>query len=686
MGNIQRGDQRQYFQQVAGQTNIGDMAQLANQALNTGVSTVQKANESNLANNQIDLSTKFLAKNNEINTKYQADPTNPEREVELQEAFEELASSYDINPVCQGQWNTIKNNVYNRYKTHNAEWVEKQQNTNIETNLKNGYESLANQISMLGLNGSSVDDMRLIYANGIEGLKTTATARLGSVVVDNFLKDADHDFMTTYISALALNNPLEAQRLLQDEGVRNDIGRAETLEKLENYVASSLSNQQKRTAVAELGSVLRSMNSQEADDILNGKADLNKVMKFIETNKNLPEGSKDLVLGIYGIGSRSEYVYDRDKKRIVKKEEAGSGSKSSSGIKLTPELKIYTAEVLENDLHDLLEFSASGEGVQNVKTVKKNKSQQEAQNSVIGYMQRVAGMQARIDTAYNAGAIGKDERKRLMNTYISPVVDYLEANLEQLDEGRFMGSKLGYDKIKKQFSTDGLKKQEDIRAVNRQKLFAQNYYLDELHKVVQGSKGALKSVYDIESLPSSQQREIYQLASENALKRAKRWTDKPEYFFAKEFPDIYSQPFVMFKQDKALEINRNVAEAVYKREFENLDGSSNLDLKDFANTRMYEETIKQVKINRIRANGTLFPQEQGQVLTAPDPKSYQELEGKLKEMGFTIKDFHEFAVENGYVEPNNNNQWRQGGYLNQWYMRAYRDLRYAKALKDRNKK
>ena len=353
---IQRGDQRQYFQQVAGKTNIGEMALLANEALNTGVSVTQKANESNLANNQIDLSTKFLAKNNEINTKYQADPTNPEREVEIQEAFEELASSYDINPVCQGQWNTIKNNVYNRYKMHNADWVEKQQNTNIETNLKNGYESLTNQISMLGLNGSSVDEMRLIYANGIEGLRTTATARLGSVVVDNFLKDADHDIMTTYISAVALNNPLEAQRLLQDEGVRNDIGRAETLEKLENYVASSLSNQQKRTAVAELGSVLRSMNSQEANDIINGKADLNKVMRFIEGNKNLPEGSKDLILDIYGIGRKQEYIYEPSSGKIVKKDDASS--KGISSIKLTEEQKRYTAQVLENDLHDLLQFSA----------------------------------------------------------------------------------------------------------------------------------------------------------------------------------------------------------------------------------------------------------------------------------------------------------------------------------------
>lgn len=680
---IQRGDQRQYFQQVAGKTNIGEMALLANEALNTGVSVTQKANESNLANNQIDLSTKFLAKNNEINTKYQADPTNPEREVEIQEAFEELASSYDINPVCQGQWNTIKNNVYNRYKMHNADWVEKQQNTNIETNLKNGYESLTNQISMLGLNGSSVDEMRLIYANGIEGLRTTATARLGSVVVDNFLKDADHDIMTTYISAVALNNPLEAQRLLQDEGVRNDIGRAETLEKLENYVASSLSNQQKRTAVAELGSVLRSMNSQEANDIINGKADLNKVMRFIEGNKNLPEGSKDLILDIYGIGRKQEYIYEPSSGKIVKKDDASS--KGISSIKLTEEQKRYTAQVLENDLHDLLQFSASEDAVQNVKNVKKGKKQQEASNSVIGYMQKVADMQARIDTACNAGAISKDERKRLMNTYINPVADYLEANLEQLDEGRLLGSKLGYEQIKKHFSTEGLKDKNEIREINKQKLFAQNYYLDELHKIVQGSKGALKNIYEIESLSPAQQREIYKTASENALKRAERWTDKPEYFFAKEFPEIYSEPFIMFRQDKALQINKNVAEAVYRRKFETDASGNPIDLKDFANSKMYEEIIREAKANRIKANGTLFPQEQRVTLHAPDPKSYQELEGKLKEMGYTIKDFHEFAVENGYVQPNNNNQWRQGGYLNQWYMRAYRDLRYADALK-KNKK
>ena len=217
MANISRGDSRQYISSQAGADFAGAYANMLNQGIQQGVSIAQKANESTLANNQIDLSTKFLAINNEINTKYQADPTNPQREIELQQAFDSLASEYKINPVCETQWNQIKNNVYGRYKTYNAQWQEKQQQSNIQTNLKSGYESLTNQISMLGLNGASVDEVRLIYDNGIEGLKNGAIAGLGEVVVNDFLKDSNHDIMTTYISALALNNPLEAQKLLQDE-------------------------------------------------------------------------------------------------------------------------------------------------------------------------------------------------------------------------------------------------------------------------------------------------------------------------------------------------------------------------------------------------------------------------------------------------------------------------------------
>ena len=693
MAHIQRGDTRQYIQQEALKDFSGAYANLINQGVQQGVSITQKANESAMANNQIELSTRFLAKNNEINTKYQADPTNPQREIELQEAFNSVANEFKINPVCEGQWNQIKNNVYGRYKVYNAQWQEKQQQSNISTNLKNGYQSLTNQISMLGLNGASVDEMRLIYANGIEGLRNGAVAGLGEMVVDDFLKDSNHDIMTTYLSALALNNPLEAQRLLADEGVRNDIGRAETLEKLDVYIANSLKNQSKRNAVEQLGNTLRSMNSDDAEAILNGEADLNRVMKFIESNKNLPEGSKDLVLDIYGIGSKSEYVYDRDKKKIVKKEEAGS--KSSSGVKLTDLQKKYYAEELEQDLHNLISFSEENIDKVKVKDIKKENKQQEASNFTVAYLNRVAEMQGQIDAYCNAGAISKEDRKRLTNSYIAPVVDYLESNLSQLDEGNWKREKLGYGRIAKQFSTEGLKNKDEIREINRQKLFAQNYYLDELNQA--SKKLGLKNFYEIESLKPHQQREIYELASERALVRAKRWTDKPEIFFAKEYPVTNSKPFLYFKQNQAVAINRTVAEAVYKREFDNLDGTSKLDdLKDYAELKSIEEIKKQALANRMKAGGTLDLREREMSISRPSPRNLNEFYQRVKALGVTPEQFMQDARERGFLrlpDMTMKERWRyahlkQTGQIDPMagYYEALRQAEHAKALQDAKKR
>lgn len=701
MGHIQQGDIRQYFSQHQPDIDYsGQYANMLNSGLQTGVSITQKANESTMASNQIDLSTKFLAENNKINTKYQSDPTNPQREVELRQAFDSLANQYKINPACEKQWSDIKTNVFDRYKVYNSQWVEKQQQQNIQLNLKNGYENLTNQISMLGLNGADIDQMKLIYANGIEGLRNGAVAGLGEVYVDNFLKDSNHDIMTSYISALALNNPLEAQALLKREDVRNDIGRAETLQKLDDYVANSLKNQSKRTAVNELGNTLRGMNSEQADMIINGKADLNQVMKFIENNKNLPEGSKDLILDIYGIGSTSEYIYDKDKKRILKKEDAGSGSsKSKTSIAKMPDyMKKTIAETLEQDLHNLLSFSEENQGNLNVKDIKNAKNQKEAGDFLIRYMNNVAQMQGQIDAAYSAGVISKDDRKRMMNDYITPVADYLESNLNQLDESSIIGiagKKLGYDQIAKAFSTDGLKNKKDILETNRQKLFAQNYYLDELNKVV-AKVPNLNSVYDIESLPSQQQKEIYKTASNNALLRAKRWTDKPEYFFAKEFPTVYSQPFTYFRKEEAGVVNRIVAEAVYKREFENPDGTSKLNLQDFANNKMITEIHNQAKKNRIKAGGTLDLRNTEMSISNPAPKNINEFYKRVKALGITPEEFMQQAEKRGFTQLPNMSIGQRWNYAHKkvtgqidpmaGYYYALQQAEQAKALQDKNKR
>ena len=650
--SIPRGNQREYYsRELTGHEVSQGIMQVGSGIANSigaAQTVVERANESKLANYQIDLSNRFMQINNDINTKYQSDPTNPQRNKELDEAFSLLAGQYKVNPMVQGRWGEIKNNVLNNYKTYNARWELSQQQTNAQNDLKNGYEKLNNQISMLGSNGAKFDEVKLAYDNGISGLRNGATAVLGSEVTENFLKDANHDFMATYISALSTNNPLEAQRMLQDNAVLNDIGNADTIEKLNDYVATSLKKQSEKAAVMDLGAALRKMNSSQADELLSGRANLNQVTSFIEKNKSLTEGSKDLILSIYGIKSTNDYEYDSTKKRIVKKDSAGgSGDGTSIGnLKFSEIQKRTIAEQLEVDLHDMLENFGNEENIVKAKGNTKGNAAIDAHNKTIGSMKAIAEMQGRIDTALAAGAITKDERKNLMKNFIEPITNYVETNAEQFDEGSWIGgiggSKLGYDRIKKQFDTKDLTG-EELMDVQKQKLFAQNYYLDELN--IAAKKLGMNSIYEIEGLDQRYQQEIYKTASENALKKAQRWTDKPEYFFAREFPDAYAMPFKMFGQEKALMINRVVADEVYKHKF---NGATPEQLVDIANNKMFEEMKKEVKYQQVKA-ATYLTQSQT-MITPSDPKNADEFRKRIEALGMTEEQFYDEAFDRGMIK------------------------------------
>ena len=671
MANVQRGDIQQVFSNVAEQSaDFSQIGNSINRAIFAASDVAAVANESKLANMQIDLANEALKLNNEINIKYQADPTNPERDREFNEGFELLAGKYQVNPLIQGKWGRIKTHVLNNYKQYNARWQVQQQQTNASNDLKQGYEKLIDQVSMMGNNNASIDEVRLVYNNGIESLRTSANAVLGSVVTDSFLNDANHDYMASYIGALAMNNPLQAQALMKDEGVLNDLGNAETIEKLNSYIATSFAQQSKKEAVNQLGNSLRAMGSDEAQNLLNGSADFNQVMRFVENNKNIPEGSKEMLLGIYGIGSRTKYFYNKDTKKIEKVKEGGSGGDSLGNLKLSSEQKAYIADTLNTDLHDMLLMF--DENSVDAKQLKSADDRKKGEQITLGYMDTIANMQGRIDTAYASGAIGKSERDKYINDFILPASEYVEGNIKQLDEGKFLKGKFGYDRVRKAFETSGLTGQE-LKDMQKQKLFAQNYYLDELHKTVQKS-GNLKTIYDIEKLSPQQQREIYETASENAIKRAQRWTDNPTTFFAKEFPDVYSTPFITFGQAKALDINRTVAEAVYKARYE---GRNDVELADIAKSTMWSEIEKEAMARRRKA-GELLIRDIGSTLSNPLPKNYIELKNEIERMGFTMGKFKEFAYEKGYVD---NSTSLMHGYMSKGYMDALLDMRRMNNLK-----
>lgn len=633
MAHIERGDNRQYFSQESLIDTSGDMAKATGNAVDAGVSITQKAQESTLANYQIDLSAKFLEKNTEINTKYQADPTNPERETELQEAFDMMAEEYKVNPLVAKQWGDIKSNVYGRYKTYNSEWMEKQQESNISTNLQNGYQTLTNQVSMLGMNGAGLSEINLVKSNGIESLRNGSINTLGEMTVNNFLKDSDHDIMATYISGLAVNNPLEAQKLLKDKNIQLQIGNADTLEKLDNYVVSSLENQHKKVAVNELGNTLRSMNSKDAENIIDGKANLNQVMKFVETHKNLPEGSKDLILDIYGLGTKTEYYYDKDKKKIVKDPEPTGGrggrrGRSSGSLeslkKLSKMQKIELADSIEQQMQEAF-FFGDTEKV-NPKNAVKNGTHRGINSTVLQRLQQVAEAQGVLDTAYRTGIIDKNKRQKMMNNYVQPMTDYLEANLMELDERKgWFGSKVGYGNLVKSFNVEGAGRHK--AEMRKNLLTAQGYYYDALDKARQ--KKGFSSIYELEKLSKNEQEVIYRTASDNAINYARKYGSHPEVFFKQEYPQLYTQGVSLFGVKDGKAVAKQVAKEVYNTPEGQKPDVSKIMSDAIVNMKSYKKQQASELVHSIVATNKLHPE--NKVLDR------YEIESRASNLGLNLK-------------------------------------------------
>ena len=100
--------------------------------------------------------------------------------------------------------------------------------------------------------------------------------------------------------------------------------------------------------------------------------------------------------------------------------------------------------------------SCGAENSVDVKQLKSADDRKKGEQITLGYMDTIANMQGRIDMAYASGAIGKSERDKYINDFILPASEYVEGNIKQLDEGKFLKGKFGYYRVRKAFETSGL--------------------------------------------------------------------------------------------------------------------------------------------------------------------------------------------------------------------------------------
>lgn len=592
---IQRGDARQYLSQaIANQDFSGQYAKIAENAMNAGISITEKANQSTLANNQIDLSTKFLAKNNEINTKWQADPTNPERENELKQAFESLSSQYKVNPLVQKQWNDIKNDVFNRYKTYNAQWIEKQQQTNASVNLKNGYEKLINQASIFGMNGASLDEVKLIYAEGINALKNGATPQLGEIVVGDALNSATHDYMASYLNGMIESNPAQAVQMLDSQDIQNDIGDVDTINKLKQSARAKMLKQTEIEAVDRIAGYINK-NNDVFSKALDGTLTTMEAQEFL-SDKSVDRNMRKILSDMLGYSAKADLWVDQEtgevhsEKADKEKEqlaEYGDGSyqtystltignKQWTFLNSKGKLRQPTAQEKDEITSEL--YLAGSQMLNNIE----GKTPQES-------LRKVAEFQAKVAQASYFG-IDKSDYNNMMNNFVLPATANIQEDAKNYNANIHQWGhidRFGYQQIDKYFddfekSLDDTKANRDM--VAKEKSLASVYYWSALNNYC--SQNGI-SMQQLQKMDRHETAALYKKAAGEAIQKAKATSKTPQLWFRSANPQYVSQIRSLLPNDNANNVITNIAVAAMSN-----PNMSDKDLNQIINREVRNEYAK----------------------------------------------------------------------------------------------
>lgn len=597
---VQRGDDRQYLPSgIAERNNIGAYANMINDVMGATQSIAQQANQSDLASKQIDLSTEWYKKNNEINLKYQADPTNPQRETDLQEAFTAISDKYKVNPFCEKQWGEIKRNVFDRTKMYNAQWAEKQQETNAQTNLKDGYEKLVNQVSMLGMNGAGIDDIRLTYANGVEALRTGATAVLGEVVTNNFLQDATHDMMSTYISGLMENNPAMALELLNnpDSGVANDLGNSETLAKLKQSAQAKLIKKTEIDAVDRVANLVVS-NTELFNKAFDGTISPIEAQQLLQ-NENVDRKMRHILSNMLGYSSTSDYSVNIDTGELNKKEDdsdSGNGSGGTGGedvahseliignkkwtfLNKKGKLRQPTSQEKDEITSELfLRGSQILNGIQ-------NKTPQDA-------MRQVAEYQAQIAQARYFG-IDKGDYNKLMNDFVLPATQNIQDEAKGFTtKAHWYGhNQYGYSQIEEYFKNnfDG-KTEKNRNERDKEQALASVYYWSALRN--ECSQRGIK-MSDLNNLSGTEKSGLYSKCAKQAIEMARANSANPQTWFRSANPQYVSIIHSMLPNSQANNVITNIAVSAMSN-----PSMSDKDFNNLVNKEIQKEYAKMRTSNK----------------------------------------------------------------------------------------
>ena len=463
------------------------------------------------------------------------------------------------------------NEIDSRFSQYNTQWQVKQQETNAKINLKNNYEALTKQASMLGRDGADIEQVRLVYANGIAALKKGATPQLGEVIVGDALNSSTHDFMASYLDGLIESNPAKAIQMLQDKSIQNDIGNVDTLEKLQHSAQQKLIKQTEVEAVNRVADYIVK-NNDIFSKALDGTLTTSEAQEFL-SDKNVDRTMRSVMAGMLGYSSKADLFVDVETGEIKSSEE--ERNKSNKDGYSDSNFDTYSTLVIGNKKWSFV--TQKGKLRQPSQQEKEEISSElyiegsRLLNGIQGktpqqQIRQIAEYQSKLAQASYFG-VDKSDYDKMMNTFVLPATKDIQANAQKynanISSWNPASGKYGWEQIDKYFN----KMQEDLGdkptksekdLIAKEKALASVYYWSSLNNYA--SQHGI-SINDIFGLSREERAGIYNKAAKEAIEKAKATTQTPSIWFRSANPQYVAAIRSMLPNAQANNVITNVAVA-----------------------------------------------------------------------------------------------------------------------------
>lgn len=479
------------FRRVTDQVADTSGQDLQTALVSIGANIVETSQEARLTQRLSEAQLQLNTLDNEFRISNQSDPFSADASKDYKESRREIFDTLadGISPFYRKQWEEKVANLSRASDISNQAWGFSQSRQNTVNDLQGTLQAdmalAAETGRSFGLSESTdIESVIRGFAPARQKLTEFATKRLGPETADQLLENYDEDYLKSFISGVAEQNPTKALQLLNNDLIKDSISDSKTYSQFKNAIENRAL---RLDEIQKNNQTLKILNDN--NNILS-KSSLTEPIPYVELQvafdkNNLPKATRDFFLKANG--------YQTSKSTLSNSEKEG--------------LKLQVFSTISDIAKDK-------EGLTT---------------------QKVAGLQETIYKAVDAKAVTRAEGAQLINTVLSPLIEKKSESLSAFSDGEWnpFVDNVGFTQVEDFFEDEVVlpeptdKKQKAfVDQINntRQLSLFENYY-NSLQKEADARQIGL---LDIQDLPSDERADIYT----KSFQRAK------ELFARDSFPGV----------------------------------------------------------------------------------------------------------------------------------------------------